>query len=414
MAIGVSSGGGSAEMRGTFPRSEYEERWRRAQDAARERGLAGLVVWSKGGGPVDTVADVLYLANHSSPFPFIADIPGHWSGRAQSAVVLPVDGEPTLIVDLPDWRRDLVAVEDVRFSLDLPAQIAKVLAERGLAESEVGLVVGNAMLVAPYRRLLSAAAGAKFVEADDLVERLRADKSPRELDALREAAAAGNAVVTSMIEAALKPGTTEAEAVAAGYAVAVASGVATYDAAVASGPNSDYYAYGRLPSWTRRTLEEGDFFHVDTYGALDGYLYDFARACVVGGKPSEGQRAVLEAVIDAVHAGVALIRPGVKAGEVYAAVHGVLEERGMTGEASDDALVSALDVSFPAHGHSFGMSWERPWLVPDEEEEIRAGMCFGIEAMAGRPGVGSAKFEQDVIVTEDGTELLTTIPTHYW
>jgi Xaa-Pro aminopeptidase len=401
-------------MTEAIPRSEFEARWRRARDAARERGLAGLVVWSKGGGPVDTVADVLYLANHSSPFPLIADIPGHWIGRAQSAVVLPVDGEPALVVDLPDWRRDLVPVEDVRFSLDLPRTVAEVLGERGLGDARVGLVGGNAMLVSPYRHLLSAAAGVDVVEADDLVERLRADKSPLELDLLRAAAGAGNASVTAMIETALKPGSTEAEAIAAGYSAAIERGVATYDAAVASGPNSDFYAYGRLPSWTRRTLEEGDFFHVDTYGALDGYLYDFARACVVGGKATPDQRAVLDAVIDAVHAGTDLIRPGVKASELYEAVHGVLVEREMTGSADDGALVSALDVSFPAHGHSFGMGWERPWLVPDEDEEIRAGMCFGIEAMAGRPGVGSAKFEQDVIVTEDGAELLTTIPTHYW
>jgi Xaa-Pro aminopeptidase len=134
----------------------------------------------------------------------------------------------------------------------------------------------------------------------------------------------------------------------------------------------------------------------------------------VGGKPTAEQREVLDAVIDAVHAGTAIIRPGVRANELYEAVHGVLADRGMTGSTDGDVLVSALDVSFPAHGHSFGMGWERPWLVPDNETEIRSGMCFGIEAMAGRAGVGSAKFEQDVIVTEDGAELLTTIPTHYW
>lgn len=401
-------------MSARIPRSEYEERWRRAQKAARGLGLDGLLVWSKSGSTVDTHADVLYLANHYSPFPLIADIPGHWIGRAHAALVLPLDDAPTLVVDLPDWRRDLVAADDVRFSLDLPAETARVLRERGLAGGRVGLVAGNALLVSPYRHLLRETADVEFVEADDLVERLRVDKSPRELDLLREAADAGNAAVAAMIEKALRPGATEAEAVAAGYAVAVARGVATYDAAVASGPASDFYAYGRLPSWTTRTLEAGDFFHVDTYGALDGYLYDFARCCVVGGRPTDGQREVLETVVDAVHAGVDVVRPGVRASELYEAVHGVLVERGMTGTADGDGLVSALDVSFPAHGHSFGMGWERPWLVPDEETELRAGMCLGIEAMAGRDGVGSAKFEQDVIVGEKGAEILTTIPTHYW
>jgi Xaa-Pro aminopeptidase len=399
---------------GSVPHSEYEQRWRRVADATRARGADAAVIWSRGGATVDSYADVLYLANHYSQFPLIADIPPHWIGRAHSAMILPVTGEPTLVVDMPDWRRDLVQVEDTRFSLDLPGMVGKVLAERGLSSSTIALVGGMAMLASPYRYLLAATPNVEYIDADDLVERIRADKSPIELDLLRAAAAVGNQVVAAMIEVALVPGRTEAEAVAAAYSVAVSHGVATYDAAVASGPNSDYYAFGRLPSWTTRRLEAGDIFHVDTYGALDGYLYDFARCCVVGGHPSPEQREVLGAVVDAVGAGVELIKPGVMASELFNAVHRVLEERGMTGQVGDAHFVSALTHSFPAHGHSIGMGWERPWFLPDNDTEIRPNMCFGIEAMAGRPGVGSAKFEQDVIVTEDGTELLTTIPTAYW
>ncbi len=396
------------------PRAEYERRWKAVAEECRRRNLDAALVWSRGGAMVDGHADVLYLGNHYTQFPLIADIPPYWVGRAHAAMLLPVGAEPTLIVDIPDWRRDLVQVEDTRFSLDLPGMAGQVLRERGLGSATVGLVGGMAMLASPYRYLLQATEGVELVPADDLVESVRAIKSPIELDLLRESTAAGNQVVTAMIEKALVPGNTEADAVAAGYALAVSKGVATYDAAVASGPHSDFYAYGRLPSWTTRRLEAGDFFHVDTYGALDGYLYDFARCCVVGGRPTAEQREVMEAVIAAVTAGVDMIKPGVRAGELFHAVHGVLEERGMTGHVGGGDFVSSLTHSFPAHGHSFGMGWERPWLVPEEQAEIRPNMCFGIEAMAGRPGVGSAKFEQDVIVTEAGAELLTTIPNEYW
>lgn len=399
------------------PTVEYQSRWKRAHAESAARGLDGLVVWSRGGATVDAYADVLYLSNHYSPFPLVSDILPHWSGRAHSALIIPNGEEPTLLVDIPDWRRDLVAVEDVRFALDLPAAVADVLREKRLDAAQLGLVCGNAMHAAPYRRLVTLLPEARLADADDLVERLRLVKSPFELDALRAAAEVGNVVVEAMIEAALKPGTTEAEAVAAGYTIATSRGLATYDAAVASGPFSDHYAYGRLPSWTTRRLEAGDFFHVDTYAALDGYLYDFARCCVVGGAPSPPQIEVLDAVVDAVEAGVALIAPGVTAGEVYAAVHGVLDARGMTPESqegADDEFVSALTTSFPAHGHSFGMGWERPWMTPGEEEVIKANTCFGIEAMAGRRGVGSAKFEHDVLVLEDRTELLTTTRSRYW
>ena len=206
---------------------------------------------------------------------------------------------------------------------------------------------------------------------------------------------------------------TEAEAIAAGYHMAATLCVAPYDACAASGPNSDYYAYGRLPSWTGRQLDAGDIFHVDTYGALDGYLYDFARCCVTGGKPTSAQVTVMEAAIDCVHAGVAATRPGITAGELYDVVHNVLIEREMVPAEGED-LVSSLTISFPAHGHSFGMGWERPWFVPGNDEVLTENMVIGIEAMAGRPGVGSAKFEEDVLITADGAELLTNLETHYW
>jgi Xaa-Pro aminopeptidase len=401
------------------PDNEYHERWAQASSRCKELGLDGLVVWSRGGGTVDSFADVLYLANHYSPFPLINDLRPYWSGRSHSVVVLPVGSEPTLVVEMPDWRRDLVAVADVRFSLDLPAATAKVMRERGLSEARLGLVGAGAMVAASYIALMQAAHHADFVQLDTLIAELRSRKSPFELDRLREAGEVGDKAVAAMIETALKPGRTEAEAVAAGCAVAISSGVAVYDACVASGPNSDHYAFGRLPSWTTRTLEVGDFFHVDTYGAVNGYLYDFARCCVVGGKASRDQREVLEAAIDAVNAGIAAIGPGARAGAVYEAVHSVLAQRSMlpkpvAEQGQDGEVLNALSTSFPAHGHSFGMGWEPPWLVEGADQTIEESMCFGIEAMAGMPRVGSAKFEQDVLVTRDGVELLTRIPTHYW
>jgi Xaa-Pro aminopeptidase len=403
-------------LSGRIPESEYQARWQRAQQAAQEQGLDALVVWSRGGAMTDSYADVLYLTNHYSQFPLIGDLPPHWVGRSHSAVVLPATRPPIVVTEQPDWRRDLVVADDVRFGLDLPAMVGSVVRELGLERARLGLVGGNAMLASPYRYLLEALPQAEWVPVDALVERLRAAKSPLELDLLRETATVGNEVVRRMIETALTPGATEAEAVAAGWSYAITHAVATYDAAVASGPNSDYYAYGRLPSWTTRKLEQGDFFHVDTYGALDGYLYDFARCCVVGGQPSAAQVEVLEAAVDSVTAGVEAIRPGVRACDVHNAVHTVLVDREMTpaSNGGDGALVSALTTSFPAHGHSFGLGWEQPWLLPDEEFVIQPGMCFGIEAMAGRAGIGSAKFEENVLVTDAGAELLTTVPTHYW
>lgn len=396
-----------------IPRAEYEDRWAKVQQACRDADLEGAVVWSRGGATLDTYADVFYLSNHYSQFPLLRDLPPHWVGHSHTAVVLPTGEEPTLIVDLPDWRRDLVVVDDVRFSLNLPRTVGEVLAERGLSRSRLGLVGGNSLLVSPYQSMLSVTPDVEFVFVEDLVERIRVQKSPTELELLREALAIGNAVVGAIMETAVQAGRTEAEAVAAGYAIAASRGAAMYDAAVASGPNSDYYAFGRLPSWTTRSLEQGDMFHVDAYGAVNGYLFDLARSCVVGNSPAPDQVEVLEGVLDAVSAGVTMVRPGVRASEVYKAVQSVLEDRGLIGK-GEDGGGSALLESFPSHGHSLGLFWEAPWMAPWDETELRAGMCIAIEAMGGRTQIGSACFEQVVIIHESGPEVLSTTPTRYW
>jgi Xaa-Pro aminopeptidase len=110
------------------------------------------------------------------------------------------------------------------------------------------------------------------------------------------------------------------------------------------------------------------------------------------------------------------MRPGAQAKEIFHAVRNILVERGVAGDGlnGDISTTPALMASFPAHGHQIGLFWDPPWLLPDEETVITEGMCFGIELMAGRPEVGAVKCEQDVIVTADGCELLTTIPKAFY
>lgn len=65
---------------------------------------------------------------------------------------------------------------------------------------------------------------------------------------------------------------------------------------------------------------------------------------------------------------------------------------------------------YPLHGHSYGIGWESPWLVPGNETTIEAGMAIAIECMAGREGIGFVKFEHNVLIHADRTELISTSP----
>ncbi|PRY07345.1 M24 family metallopeptidase [Kineococcus rhizosphaerae] len=384
-----------------IPVEEFHGRWSRVQEICKERSLDALVVWSKGGGPIDMSEDVVYLANHYAVFPYCPDGPGVWSGLGAAAVVVPSTGEPTLIVGSDQWRTDNVSITDVRVSPLLPDAIVEVLRDIR-ATDRVGLVAGAGMTVEPYRRLLEVSPGIDWVPMDATVEQLRARKSPFEFQLLRESCEVGNAAMLAMMKTATRPGATEAEAALAAYDVVLRAGGTIIDAAIASGPNSHFYAYGQMPQWTTRTLEAGDIFNCDMYGsASEGYRWDFSRTTVTGSKPTTDQLEVIEGSIAAVEAGVSALRPGVTTGAVWDALHGVLVDRG-------------IDIGYDIGGHSYGLAWESPWVAAGGEEVIEAGMAIAIETIAGREGVGNAKFEHNVLVHADSIELLSTSPSRPW
>ena len=71
---------------------------------------------------------------------------------------------------------------------------------------------------------------------------------------------------------------------------------------------------------------------------------------------------------------------------------------------------------WPIYGHGIGLYWDLPEIstvYTDEEIVLLPGMTLGIEAMLTFNGVGSAGFEQNLIVTELGTEVLTTTPMFF-
>ena len=381
------------------PRSEYEHRWTRAQALAKAQGVEALVVWGKGGGPVDTANDLIYLANYSPVFPYCPDLSGHWSGLSHAAVIIPVTGEPVLITDTAVVRTDVIAVSDVRPAAGfVPDMVVQTLKKMGLGQARIGLVAGPWLVAGIYRRLLEVGRDLEFVDLDKAIESLRTHKSAFEFELLREAAEVGNRAMEAMMKAAAIPGNTEADAVAAAYDVAIRRGAAMIDAACASGPHTAFYAYGMAPQWTTRPLAAGDIFHCDMYGAAtEGYTWDFSRSVVTDGRWTREQNEVYDGAIAAIEAGVAACRPGVTAAGLYTTVLDVL---------------TARDVfcGYPMHGHSYGIGWESPWLVPGNETRIEAGMAMAIECMAGREEVGFVKFEHNVLVHEHYTELLSTCP----
>ena len=232
-----------------------------------------------------------------------------------------------------------------------------------------------------------------------VVERARIVKGAAEVAALREAAARLSTVAEAAF-AVVRAGVTEFEVAGDIEAALRRAGFErpAFETIVASGPNSalPHHRVGR------RVLAPGDLVLLDFGGVLDGYCSDLTRTVSVGAPTPEALKLHL-AVQAAQMAAVEAVKPGVAAGAVDAAARRVLESHGL-GEAFGHGT-----------GHGLGLEvHEEPRIGPPRADapsvQLEVGMVFTIEPGAYLPGIGGVRIEDDVLVTDQGSEVLTSVP----
>src|SRR5262249_38147670 len=104
-------------------------------------------------------------------------------------------------------------------------------------------------------------------------------------------------------------------------------------------------------------------------------------------------------VLAAQERAIASIRPGVRAQDVDAEARSVIEDAGF-GRFFDHGV-----------GHGLGMDiHEAPRLRKDSETILQPGMIVTVEPGIYLPDWGGIRIEDDVLVTSDGCEVMTTLP----
>jgi Xaa-Pro aminopeptidase len=331
-----------------------------------------------------------------------------FSASGHCALVLTPDRAVLVTTSVEDTE-GRISADEIRQSRYLPAEVAAAIKDCGLLGERIGLVGRDTLLAQSRDELVSALDGeVAFVPVDEVLEDLRAIKSDAELEMLRFAAQAGVRWMGASLDA-IKEGATEADIVAAGLDRFVRDGGILYDVAMSSGPKVHFYwGSSSLPHWNaERTLESGDMVHIDLWGPVDYYFTDFARSTVVGTAPSDDQLGVLESSIGVVEAILAGVRPGTTFSELHKRGTDFIVAEGLVPTGGDDAENVKFADMFPGFGHLLGMGVESPMIMADEKREIRPGMVLAVEAFVGRPGVGASNFEHNVIVSDDGLEVLT-------
>jgi Xaa-Pro aminopeptidase len=241
--------------------------------------------------------------------------------------------------------------------------------------------------------LRSALPDAEIVDALFVLERLRARKSPAELEMVK---IASERVIESMQAVIAKhgAGATKQELADALKVEETNRGLTFEYCLIAAGTS-----HNRAPSEQR--WEEGDVLSVDSGGNFHGYIGDLARMAILG-EPDAELVDLLAEIETIQRAAMKPAKAGVMGGEIYAAA---------------DALVAKSKhhnhMHFLAHGMGL-VSHEAPRLtatgpVPydayDAARPLETGMVVSVETTLMHPKRGFIKLEDTIAVTDTGYDI---------
>ena len=231
-----------------------------------------------------------------------------------------------------------------------------------------------------------------LIDAQFVLERLRAIKSPAELDLVREAS---ERVVKAMSAtfATCAPGMSKNDIVDRLRSEEHDRDLVFEYCLIAAGKS-----HNRAPSHQR--LTEGDVISIDSGGNYKGYIGDLSRMGVLG-EPDTELSELLQEIEEIQQISRRAIKPGAMGGDIICA-----------GEEAVRRAPHGNVLDYTAHGIGL-VSHEAPRLtdhgpVPyapyDADQPLKPGMVISIETAMLHPSRGYIKLEDTLIVTEGGWE----------
>ena len=252
------------------------------------------------------------------------------------------------------------------------------------------------------------------VSSERIVNALRGRKSRGEIELVR-AAVVETEEIFDVVTRALAPGMTELEVADVIHSEIERRGLGyawgrEHCPAVNAGPEKEIGHSGPTDLRTAR----GELLHVDFGVSREGYCSDLQRVWyLLAGNESEPPEEVVRAwtaLWAAVDAGADVLRPGVAGWEVDTAAREALVAAGLP--EPKYALGHQLGRAAHDGGTLLGPRWDRYGRAP--LGYVEEGNVFTLEFGAAVPGRGYIGLEEDVVVTADGVEWLSTPQRELW
>lgn len=370
-----------------IPNAEYQTRLAKAQALTRDRGL-----------------DILLINSNEAEFANVRYFSNYWPIFEIAGVVIPPQGEPTLLIgpESETFATDRSKIGRVRLMTEYrePADPAypgvpvssfkQVFAEAGVPTPKRIGIGGYLVTTAPVLDgLKSAFPDAEIVRADDIMVALRSVKSEAEIACLKKAFAIAEDAIGEILQQ-IKPGITELQVVGIAQKAIYDRG-AEYEGMpqyVFAG-SSTTHAISRP---THRVLNKGDLVQLNISARVDGYSSGVGRPVCLG-KMTDKMRRMVEFGRENHLKTMEWMKAGVTASEVAKQYKKRFVDHGY----GDNFLYG------PCHG--LGMiEVEPPWMEETSDYALQENMTFNVDSFLFVRGEFGARWENGVRVTRTGVE----------
>jgi len=370
----------------SLPRREYQTRLNTTRQQLLAGGYGGLLAFS---GYAERDGNVCYLCGHKNAFPYSPKTE-QVSGLGYSALLVPTEGETTLISPLGFQTDALFGVERSRTGTNFARDLGQAMRETGLNSTKLAVAGGDVIPGIYLDEMKREFPETRFEYNDNLLTELRMVKSENEIRLMKQASRIADKALSTAIDR-IKPGMKESAigSIAREAAMEVGADYVVRDR-VQSGREM-----GRLrwPFASSKKIRRGELVSIDFVGWVGKYGFDILRIGCAG-RANREQRRLIEVAGEATEA---MTQKLVDQGEIASSLL-VLEKFNRDG----------FHVS--PFGHGIGLEIvENPYLFPGVSGRLRKNMVLCIEPDVRWKGK-FASIENEVIVKAEKPEVLTKLP----